>query len=76
MFGGPIVMGNGWNDTYRTLGYGNYGFGLYSQDVELIRNPITGRINIERELDFIPTASTMYRPYASFPAAVYHHYIN
>ncbi len=74
MFARPIGAINSWNQDYQTVGFGNYGYGIYSQDVEVYRNPITGRMNVEREIDFVPVGNT-FRPYASFPAAVYHHYV-
>jgi hypothetical protein len=76
MFRQPIGGINSWNQDYQTLSYGNYGYGLYSQDVELYRNPLTGRINVEREIDFVPVGNSYFRPYAGFPAAIYQHYIS
>ena len=58
------------------LDYGKHGYGLYSQDLGLNRNPFTGRINVEREIDFTPVGHSHFRPYGSFPASVYQHYIN
>ena len=75
MFARPIGAINSWNQDYQTVGFGNYGYGIYSQDVEVYRNPITGRVNVERELDFVPVGNA-FRPYGSFPAAVFHHYIS
>jgi hypothetical protein len=73
MFARPIGALNSWNQDYVTVGYGNYGYGIYSQDVDVHRNRFTGRINVERDVDFIPLNSG-FRPYASFPAAVHQHY--
>jgi hypothetical protein len=69
---------NNWNTDYQTIGYGNYGYGIYTQDVELIRNPFTGRLNLEREVDFVPLGSSLshFQPYTGFPAAIRQHYIS
>ncbi|CAF1108690.1 unnamed protein product [Adineta ricciae] len=64
---------NSWNNDYQTVGYGNYGYGIYTQDVEVHRNPFTGRVNIEREVDFVPIGNH-FQPYTGFPAAIRQHY--
>ncbi|CAF0761904.1 unnamed protein product [Adineta steineri] len=61
---------------YTCITYGNYGYGIYSQDVELYRNPYTGRLNVEREVDFIPIGNNYYQPITGIPAAIHQHYIN
>ncbi|CAF0857812.1 unnamed protein product [Adineta steineri] len=66
---------NTWNNDYQTVGYGNYGYGIYTQDVELSRNPFTGRINLEHEIDFVPLGN-QFQPYTGFPASIHQHYIN
>ncbi|CAF4123359.1 unnamed protein product, partial [Adineta steineri] len=53
-----------------------YGYGVYSQDVELYRNPYTGRLNVEREVDFIPIGNQYYQPITGIPASIPQHYIN
>ncbi|CAF0815197.1 unnamed protein product [Adineta steineri] len=73
LFNTPI---NTWNTDYRTITYGNYGYGVYSQDVELYRNPYTGRLNVEREVDFIPIGNQYYQPITGIPASIRQHYIN
>ncbi|CAF1562014.1 unnamed protein product [Adineta steineri] len=79
MFARPIAAitpMNTWNRDYQTITYGNYGYGIYSQDVELYRNPYTGRLNVEREVDFIPIGNNYYQPITGIPAAIHQHYIN
>jgi hypothetical protein len=76
MYGQPIGGINSWNQDYQTIGYGNYGYGLYSQDVALHPNPMMGRMNVERELDFVPVGNSHFQPYTGFPASIYQHYIN
>jgi len=71
MFAQPI---NSLDQDYQTVGFGNYGYGIYSQDVELYRNPFTGHLNVSRDIDFIPLGNSAFRPYASFPAAYHQHY--
>lgn len=75
MFRQPIVGGiNSWNRDYQTVGFGNYGYGIYTQDVELQRNPFTGGLNVGHDIDFIPLSNSTVGPYASFPAAYHQHY--
>jgi hypothetical protein len=65
------------NQDYQTVGFGNYGYGIYLQDVEVYRNPFTGRANIERDVDFIPLTGNPFRSYAGFSVAIdqqYHIY--
>ena len=38
MFARPIGALNSWNQDYLTVGYGNYGYGIYSQDVDVDRH--------------------------------------
>ncbi|UJR10669.1 hypothetical protein I4U23_014864 [Adineta vaga] len=64
------------NQDYQTIGYGNYGYGIYTQDVEVHRNLFTGRVNIEREIDFVPLGHNHFQPYTGFPAAIHQHYIS
>ncbi|CAF4251395.1 unnamed protein product, partial [Rotaria magnacalcarata] len=45
---------NNWDRDYVTIGYGNYGYGIYSQDFDIHQNPFTGYVSVERDLDFIP----------------------
>ncbi|CAF1653590.1 unnamed protein product, partial [Adineta steineri] len=54
----------------------NYGYGIYSQDVELYRSPYTGRVNVEREVDFIPIGNQYSQPITGIPATIHQHYIN
>ena len=75
MFGRPYGAINSWNQDYQTVGYGNYGYGIYSQDVEVHRNPFTGRVNIERDLDFVPLGGAgMFNSYRGFPYGLHQHY--
>ncbi|CAF1218252.1 unnamed protein product [Adineta steineri] len=79
MFAQPIAAispMNSWNTNYQTISYGNYDYGIYSQDVELYRNPYTGRVNVEREVDFIPIGNQYSQPITGIPAAIHQHYIN
>ncbi len=76
MIATPLMPINSWNQDYQTVGFGNYGYGIYSQDVEVYRNPFTGRVNIERDVDFVPLGNRYFSPYASFPAAYHQHYYN
>ncbi|CAF1105559.1 unnamed protein product [Adineta steineri] len=79
MFTQPIAAispMNSWNRDYQTITYGNYGYGIYTQDVELYRNPYTGRVNVEREVDFTPIGNNYYQPITGIPASIHQHYIN
>ncbi|CAF3857950.1 unnamed protein product, partial [Adineta steineri] len=57
-----------WNRDYQTITYGNYGYGIYTQDVELHRNPYTGRLNVEREVDFTPIVNSTTTATCNFTA--------
>ncbi|CAF4051411.1 unnamed protein product, partial [Rotaria magnacalcarata] len=59
---------------YVTIGYGNYGYGIYSQDFDIHQNPFTGYVSVERDLDFIPFGNNTFSPYRSFPMVVHQHY--
>ena len=74
MFGQPYGAINSFNQDYQTVGYGNYGYGIYSQDVEVHRNPFTGRVNVERDIDFIPVGNSVFRPYAGYTLPIHQHY--
>lgn len=74
MFPTPTSMVNNWNKDYYTVDIGNYGYGIYSQDVAFHRDPFTGRTSIERDIDFVPLSNSSFGPYASYPAAVHQHY--
>ena len=74
MFGASAGGINSWNQDYQTVGYGNYGYGMYSQDVEVHRNPYTGRVNVERDIDFVPVGNNYFRPYAGYNSGVHQHY--
>ena len=76
MIGTPIAPINSWNNDYQTIGYGNYGYGIYTQDVEVYRNSFTGRTNIEREVDFVLLSNRYFQPHTGFPAAIHQHYIS
>ncbi|CAF0882042.1 unnamed protein product [Adineta steineri] len=80
MFAQPIAaispMNNTWTRNYQTIDFGNYGYGIYSQDVELYRSPYTGRVNVEREVDFIPIGNQYSQPITGIPATIHQHYIN
>ncbi|CAF3901573.1 unnamed protein product, partial [Adineta steineri] len=76
MFTQPIAAispMNSWNRDYQTIAYGNYGYGIYTQDVELYRNPYTGRVNVEREVDFTPIGNNYYQPITGIPASIHQH---
>ena len=74
MFRQPYGGINSWNQDYQTVGYGNYGYGIYSQDVEVHRNPFTGRVNVERDIDFVPVGGNPFGAYGGFPGAIHQHY--
>jgi len=74
MFARPIGAINSWNQDYQTIGYGNYGYGIYSQDVEVHRNPFTGRLNIDRDVDFIPLGNSTFGLYGGFRPPIHQHY--
>jgi hypothetical protein len=76
MYSRPIGAMNNWNQDYQVAGYGNYGYGIYSQDVELHRNPFTGRLHLDRDIDFVPLGYSSFSPYATFPAGYHQHYHN
>ncbi|CAF1245139.1 unnamed protein product [Adineta steineri] len=69
-------MNNSWNRNYQTISYGNCDYLIYSQDVELYRNPYIGRVNVEREVDFIPIGNQYFQSITGIPAAIHQHYIN
>ena len=75
MFARPIGAISSWSQDYKTVGHGIYGYGIYSQDIEIYRNPITGHVNIERELGFIPVENG-FPAYGSLPGPVHHQYIS
>lgn len=74
MFGASYGGVNSWNQDYQRVGYGNYGYGIYSQDVEVHRNPFTGRVNVERDIDFVPLRNSHFGAYAGFSPAIHQHY--
>ena len=76
MFATPAVPINSWNNDYQVVGYGNYGYGIYTQDVDVYRNPWTGRPMIEREVDFVPLGHRHFQPYTGVPAAIHQHYLS
>jgi hypothetical protein len=79
MYAQPIginPMNNGWNRDYQTVGYGNYGYGIYTQEADVYRNLFTGRLNTEREVDFVPLTTNHFQPYTGYAAAIHQHYIN
>ncbi|CAF3325704.1 unnamed protein product [Rotaria socialis] len=65
---------NNWNRDYAAISYGNYGYGIYTQDFDVHRNPFTGYVYLERDLDFIPLGNNTFSPYRSFPMAIHQHY--
>ncbi|UJR37342.1 hypothetical protein I4U23_030050 [Adineta vaga] len=75
MFASPIVS-NTWNGDYRTIGYGNYGFGIYTQDSDIYMNPLTGHVGVEREIDFTPLNYNQFQPYTGIPSSIRQHYIS
>jgi hypothetical protein len=74
MYGQPYGAINNVSQDYQSVGYGNYGYGIYSQDVEVHRNPFTGRVNVERDIDFTPVGNSVFRPYAGYSFPVHQHY--
>lgn len=74
MFSQPVRVINSWNQDYQTVGIGNYGYGIYSQDVEVHRNPFTGLVRVERDVDFIPIRNSGFGSYANYPFPVHQHY--
>lgn len=73
MFARPIGVINSWNQDYQTVGNGNYGYGIYSRDVEVHRNPFTGRVNIDEDVDFFPLGSA-FTPYGGYRPVIHQHY--
>jgi len=74
MFGGPVGVLNSSNQDYQTIGFGNYGYGIYTQDVEVHRNPFTGRVEVERDLDFVPLGNSIFGPYGGPPYGIHQSY--
>jgi hypothetical protein len=73
---GVNPMNNSWNRDYQTVGFGNYGYGIYTQEADVYRNLFTGRLNVEREVDFTPLTANHFQPYTGYAAAIHQHYIN
>ncbi|UJR38890.1 hypothetical protein I4U23_031558 [Adineta vaga] len=74
MFAQPIVHNN-LNVDYHNFGLGNYGYGIYTQDSRIYRNPLNGYLGIEQEVDFIPLDTFHIQPYTAIPASIRQHFI-
>jgi hypothetical protein len=70
----PVAIANDWNTNYQTIGYGNYGYGLYVQDIELMPNPFSRGLHVERDIDYIPLGNSGFGAYAGIPAIIHQHY--
>ncbi|CAF1339680.1 unnamed protein product [Adineta steineri] len=64
------------NKDSQIFAYGNFGYGIYLQDVTLYRNPYTGCINVEVEVDFTPTRNHYFQLMTTVPPLIHQHYIN
>ena len=59
---------------YEMLAVGNYGYGVYSQDVRRRRDRFTGLLNEERELDFVPLGPSIFGPGGGLPLGLHQTY--
>jgi hypothetical protein len=59
---------------YQMLALGNYGYGVYSQDVKVRRDRFTGQANVERELEFVPLGPSMFGPSGGLPLGLHQTY--
>ncbi|CAF1431391.1 unnamed protein product [Adineta steineri] len=75
MIGQPNLLNN-FNGNYQTIGFGNYGYGIYTQESAMYRNPWDGHIGVEREVDFTPLDVYHYQPITGIPASIRQHYIS
>ena len=76
MLGRTTLVNNNWNGDYHTIGFGNYGYGIYTQDSAMYVNPWNGHLGVEREIDFTPLDALHFQPYTGVPAAIRQHYIS
>jgi hypothetical protein len=48
------------NQGYQVVGIGNYGLGVYSQNVSFHHDRYTGIPRVDRELDFVPIGDSIF----------------
>ena len=70
----PFPIVNDWNRNYQTIGYGNYGYGIYRQNIDLVRNPFSAGLHLERDIAFIPIANNPFGIYTGYPSIIHQHY--